>query len=143
MSPAERRELPGARVDSVGRVAGECQIRVDALRPRRAKKHVPRPRNALRVVPPSRARVRQTAEDGGLSLGHALNGYGPTEDSLRADGISALSAVMQVGLAALLAGLPMEPGHAPFKHADAVDGMVTGLGRRRAGAAVGGTPAPS
>ena len=82
-------------------------------------------------MPPDRTRVRETAKDGGLSVGRALNGWKPSEDSLRADGIAAAAVAMQVGLAALLSGLPMEPGHAPFKHADAVDGLVTGLGKQR------------
>ena len=132
LSPAERRELKGARVNAAGQVRGECQSRVNALAPRKLRARVLRPRNALRVVPPSRARVRQTAEDGGLSVGGgALNAWKPSEDSLRTDGIAASAVAMQVGLAALLSGLPMEPGHAPFAPADAVDGLVTGLGRTR------------
>ena len=38
---------------------------------------------------------------------------------------------MQVGLAALLAGPPLVPGAAPLEHVDAVDGIVSGLGKGR------------
>ena len=125
-SPSTRRPKPGPTATEE---PGECQIRVNALMPRKPQASYPRARNGLRAVPPSRARIRQTAEDGGLSVGKFLNAWKPSEASLRTDGIGAHRFAMQVGLAALLAGLPMKPGHAPFAHADAVDGVVTGFGR--------------
>ena len=61
-----------ARPQRPPRASGECQIRVTALT-RKPIASYPRARNGLRAVPPSRARVRQTAEDGGVSVSRALN----------------------------------------------------------------------
>ena len=126
LTPEERGELNGARQkgQKKQRVLGPSQVALAALTRTPRVDAVQRPRNGLHRPPPSRAAIKQTAEDGGLSVGRALNTWKPDQASLHADGISAQAVVIQVSIGALLTGLPRDAAAAPLELAGAAGGIV-------------------
>jgi hypothetical protein len=133
LTPEERGELNGARQkgQKKQRVLGPSQAALAALTRKPRVDAVQRPRNGLHRPPPSRAAIKQTAEDGGLSVGRALNTWKPDQASLHADGISAQAVVIQVSIGALLTGLPRDAAAAPLELAGAAGGIVTNLPKLR------------